>query len=170
MNHTLTSLMSSPNPQILELRILTHHSGDPRFSFLKGRYRRRWEQLKIDRAVKEQAAQKEKEVDSKKETLAGLMGDYGDSDESEDEVDAAGGASPVRRSADDIEGSPPPPPPPPRPDEEPLCASRDLSPAPSVGYSEDPIPGPSKQVLSEDCIKQRRREKAKAWAARRDIA
>jgi hypothetical protein len=169
MNHTLTSLMSSPNPQILELRILTHHSGDSRFSFLKGRYRRRWEQLKIDRVVRQQAAQKEKEVDSKKETLAGLMGDYGDSDESEDEVDAAGGASPVRRSAADIEGSPPPPPPP-RPDEEPLSASRDLLPPPSVGYSEDAIPGPSKQVHSEDYIKQRRREKAKAWAARRDTA
>lgn len=53
MTHTLTSLLSASNPQILELRILTLHHSDERFSFLKtgGRYRTAWERLKVKRGV-----------------------------------------------------------------------------------------------------------------------
>ena len=53
MTHTLTSLLSASNPQILELRILTLHHSDERFSFLKtgGRYRTAGERLKVKRGV-----------------------------------------------------------------------------------------------------------------------
>lgn len=60
MSHTAASLASSPNSSLLEIRILTHHATDERFSFLKGRYKAAWERIKAearkDNAVAAQAA------------------------------------------------------------------------------------------------------------------
>lgn len=51
MEHTLKALVASPNPQVLELRILTNHAGDRRFEFLKGRYRNHWMRMKGEKAA-----------------------------------------------------------------------------------------------------------------------
>jgi hypothetical protein len=109
MRHTLKSLTSSPNPQILELRIMTHHASDPRFSFLKtnGRYSAYWQSLKGGPEKKVEQGTK----------LGGLMGMYAGSDSGSETGDDSDGEG-VREPS----GSPPPGPPqspPPLPDEEP---------------------------------------------------
>jgi hypothetical protein len=79
MSHTALSMSSSPNPQLLEIRILANHAKDERFSFLRGRYKHVWEKVKME--VRQAKREKEK---GKEIGLGGLMGDY-DSDESEEE-------------------------------------------------------------------------------------
>jgi hypothetical protein len=46
MGKTATYIVSSPNPVQLEMRILANHGGDPRFAFLRGRWKRAWETAK----------------------------------------------------------------------------------------------------------------------------
>jgi hypothetical protein len=43
---TAAYIVSSPNPVQLEMRILANHGGDPRFAFLRGRWKRAWESAK----------------------------------------------------------------------------------------------------------------------------
>jgi hypothetical protein len=46
MSKTAAYIVSSPNPVQLEMRILANHGGDPRFAFLRGRWKRAWESAK----------------------------------------------------------------------------------------------------------------------------
>jgi hypothetical protein len=155
MEHTAKSLSTSPNPQVLELRILTHHAGDARFSFLKGRYKDTWEAIKRGDKPKETKP----EGPTSKVGLGGLMGDYGDSD-SEDSDEPEGVIEP---------SSPPPlPPSPPLPEQ--AKQSEGLS--ADVGEAS---PNATEQIepVSEDQEEQARalrREKARAWMAARKQA
>lgn len=118
MTHTLTSLRAASNPQILELRILTLHHSDERFSFLKtdGRYRKAWERLKRGEGVGAgdgDEANKSAGSGSGAMGLGGLMGAYGDSDTDDDEES--------EKEDDEEEDVPPAPdaPPPPSPPRDP---------------------------------------------------
>lgn len=84
MMHTATSLLASPNPRILESRILTNHARDERFEFLKGRWKLTWDRTKKDATAKKDllSGRSEKE----KKSVGTLIGDYASSDE--DESDA----------------------------------------------------------------------------------
>jgi len=46
MSKTAAYIVSSPNPVQLEMRILANHGGDPRFAFLRGRWKRAWASAK----------------------------------------------------------------------------------------------------------------------------
>ncbi|ORY34110.1 hypothetical protein BCR39DRAFT_518528 [Naematelia encephala] len=85
MHHTATSLLASPNPRILELRIMTHHASDPRFNFLRGRHPLAWARIKAQ--VKVEKAKKEDPERIKREQgkVAGLVGGYESDSEDEDE-------------------------------------------------------------------------------------
>lgn len=146
MTHTAASLKSSPNPQILELRILTHHSSDTRFEFLKGRYKSTWAAIKAGKPLAVKGEKKVPVVVEKKTGgLTGLMGDYGDSN-SEEESEEGEPEAPV----EDV------PPPPPSPPSHPL---------------EPPDGPPSTEaadaVDSQAELLARRREKARLWAEAR---
>ncbi|GHJ86189.1 hypothetical protein NliqN6_2591 [Naganishia liquefaciens] len=153
MMHTAKSLLSSPNPQVLELRILTHHAGDPRFSFLKGRYKNTWEAIK-------RGEKPDLDAGKSKGGLGGLMGEYGDSDS--DDSDAEKG---------NLELPTPPPLPPsaPLPDEEDLASGQNLDP-------EAVLPDQAARSGVENGLedgdkdaraRMLRREKALAWIAAR---
>ena len=90
MSHTALSLASSTNPNLLEMRIMTHHASDDRFTFLKGRYKDTWRKVK-----EEVRKRKRKPVEDK--AVGALVGGYESSDE-----DQAEGEEP--------EDTPPPPP------------------------------------------------------------
>lgn len=85
MQRTATHILTSPNPSQLEMRILANHGADPRFAFLKGRWKRTWEVMKA--GVKKEMAEKERKEKEAKEGkgkwLGGLMA-YDDSDEEGD--------------------------------------------------------------------------------------
>jgi hypothetical protein len=75
MERTAASISRSKNPQQLEMRILANHGSDPRFAFLRGRWRRAWEHIKEPPPPRPIAA-----VAS---NLSGLA-DYAEDSESED--------------------------------------------------------------------------------------
>jgi len=52
MRRTATHLISSPNPEQLEMRILANHGQDARFSFLRGRWKSAWLRLKEEEMAK----------------------------------------------------------------------------------------------------------------------
>lgn len=99
MSHTATCVFSSPNPSLLEMRILTHHSTDERFAFLRGRWKHAWEKVKGD--IKGEKENKRR-LEEKQRGLGGLGGYGSDSEASEEE-----GEWPVPPEDD---GIPPPPP------------------------------------------------------------
>jgi hypothetical protein len=151
MEHTAKSLVASPNPQVLELRILTHHAGDARFSFLKGRYKGTWEAIKRgDKPVEA--------TTTGSGGLGGLMGGY-DSDESDDGSE---------------EGDPPLPPPLP-PSEEPPAAAAiqtviEADPRLPLPKHDDVPETPAAEATvteEEKQARELRKEKAKAWMAAR---
>jgi hypothetical protein len=154
MEHTAKSLLTSPNPQVLELRILTHHAGDARFSFLKGRYKDTWEAIKRGDKPK----QPKLKESTGKGGLGGLMGDYGDSD-SEDSDEPEGVVKP---------SSPPPlPPSPPLPEV--------VEPSKVNVNDTEALPPAAEQSNSagedqEEQARALRREKARAWMAARKQA
>lgn len=152
MEHTAKSLLTSPNPQVLELRILTHHAGDARFSFLKGRYKDTWEAIKRGEKPKDPKS----DAASSKSGLGGLMGDYGDS-ESED--------SDGQERVSEPPSPPPLPPAPPHPEHD--KSSSDAS----VEEEEvTPVVAAQNDLEAEDQEAQARalrREKARAWMAAR---
>jgi hypothetical protein len=93
MRHTSSAITSAPNPFLLETRILSNHSKDPRFSFLRGRWKRVWVALKSGNEVGEDG-----KVVVKKAAFAGgagvvaLLGGYG-SDSDEDSGSGSGSGS-----------------------------------------------------------------------------
>lgn len=79
MTRTATHIHTSPNPALLEMRILANHGADPRFDFLRGRWKKRWANVKS-----EVARGKEPTLTT---PAGGLVG-YG-SEDSEDEPEAS---------------------------------------------------------------------------------
>lgn len=122
MTHTATSLLSSPNPSLLELRILANHASDPRFEFIRGRYKTTWERLKAD--ARRQRDIKSGKAGQEKKVFGALLGGYESSDDDdEDENEHSnnegdgplgnGGTPPPPPGDEDIPSPPSPPPPPP---------------------------------------------------------
>ncbi|WVQ99277.1 hypothetical protein IAU59_006409 [Kwoniella sp. CBS 9459] len=119
MQHTARAIYSSPNPSILEMRILTNHAKDERFEFLKGRYKAAWD--KVKQKLKDEKDDQRK-AEEKKRGLGGLMGGYESSDDGDDNQDGdedvgepVGEAPPPPppNEGDDVPPPPSPPPPPP---------------------------------------------------------
>ncbi|GAA5851567.1 hypothetical protein JCM9279_006900 [Rhodotorula babjevae] len=98
MHRLHATLSSSPNPSLLELRILANHGADARFAFLRpgargGRWRETWErirsgELRADGEEKEETPVGEREEGEKGGGMAGLAA-YGSSDEDEGGDEAA---------------------------------------------------------------------------------
>lgn len=139
MSHTATCIFSSPNPSLLEMRILTHHSTDERFAFLRGRWKNAWEKVKGD--IKGEKENKRR-LEEKQRGLGGLGGYESDSEASEE-----GEEPPVPPEDDDI------PPPPPEID--------DRAPPPPAEESESggslPPPPPSQPSMEEDDQEEEKR-------------
>jgi hypothetical protein len=53
MRRTASHIQSSANPGQLEMRILANHGSDPRFAFLRGRWKDTWNKIKQDVSSKE---------------------------------------------------------------------------------------------------------------------
>jgi len=108
MQHTAASLLKSPNPKVLESRILMNHTSDERFEFLRGRWKLTWERTKKDAKVKHDLLSGKNEKEKK--SVGSLIGGYESSDEDEDEENDVG----------ELPSPSPPPPPPPDIDLPPL--------------------------------------------------
>jgi hypothetical protein len=52
MRRTAAHIVSSPNPERLEMRILANHGRDVRFSFLRGRWKCAWIRVKEEEMAK----------------------------------------------------------------------------------------------------------------------
>lgn len=74
MSHTALSFTSSPNPRLLEMRIMTHHANDERFAFLRGRYKDTWSKMKAETSRRKTRPKEEK-------AMGALVGGYESSDE-----------------------------------------------------------------------------------------
>ncbi|KAE9409209.1 hypothetical protein BT96DRAFT_931980 [Gymnopus androsaceus JB14] len=86
MRRTAKSLLVSPNPAQLEMRILANHGADARFAFLRGRWSRAWKIVKA-RVRADKVEEEQQKAAPKAETPGmGLVADYGDSDDEDDET------------------------------------------------------------------------------------
>jgi hypothetical protein len=85
MRRTATHLLSSLNPPQLEMRILANYGRDKRFAFLRGRWSRRWNLVKV-KARLETEKDKEKDEEMQAGLGLGLVTGYG-SDDSEGDND-----------------------------------------------------------------------------------
>ncbi|BGP29106.1 hypothetical protein JCM10296v2_000844 [Rhodotorula toruloides] len=154
MTRLHSTLSSSPNPSLLELRILANHSKDERFAFLRegGRWRSVWGELRrgergVDGRRKE--IEQGKAVAAKKEGLAGLVGYGSDSDDEEEQEQTGGRAEPERAAGAD----------------EAVASLADL----------DPTPGPTataEEATADGDLERRAKqalkaEKAREWARKR---
>lgn len=81
MKHTFVSLSASPNPALLEMRILANHGADKRFEFLRGRYADAWRDVKNPPKAEPTAA------------IGSLLGGY-ESSEDKSADEGAGDAAP----------------------------------------------------------------------------
>lgn len=75
------TLLASPSPSLLEIRILANHGADPRFSFLRkgGKWREIWEKIRVVPKV---------EVPPKGEEQSSLVAAYGSDSETDDDDEA----------------------------------------------------------------------------------
>lgn len=164
MKHTAKSLVDSPNPQMLEMRILANHSGDERFAFLRGRYARTWDSMK---AAGKRAKLFDPNRKAREEKAVGaLLGDYDSSDDEEDdevvEADAnnEGGGIPPPPEAGTIPGPPPDEPPPsPPPAASALSEPRDTK--------EEVTGSKTTGEEGEEEKRRLRRERAEEWKRKR---
>ncbi|WOO77052.1 uncharacterized protein LOC62_01G000651 [Vanrija pseudolonga] len=123
MTHTAKSLAASPNPAMLEMRIVTRHASDARFAFLRagGPWSGAWSRVRAQEGVapapgalgagraadakpKPPVSAAAKGIGLPSASMGGLMGGYGSDSDAESD-----------HSADEIPDSPhddPPPPPP----------------------------------------------------------
>ncbi|KLO11964.1 hypothetical protein SCHPADRAFT_905547 [Schizopora paradoxa] len=100
MRRAARHIVTSPDPVLLEMRILANHGSDGRFAFLRGRWKHNWQRLK---ALEKAAAEREKELSSKP-PLGLDLGDYGDSD---DEDSVVNSGSETKPTAEEKVPSPP---------------------------------------------------------------
>ncbi|KAK8864286.1 hypothetical protein IAR55_001532 [Kwoniella newhampshirensis] len=168
ITHTAHAILSSPNPSVLELRILTNHATDERFSFLRGRYKSAWERAKADFRKN----MEEKRIAKEREKGLGVLGGYGsDSDEEEGTPGSPEGDTPPPPPADEDQLPPPPPPPPDLP-----SAGREegdtLSPRFVTQAIENKmINGDGKTIdVDEEDKKRLRRLRAEEWKRKRAAA
>lgn len=91
MRRTATHLLSSPNPAQLEMRILANYGSDKRFAFLRGRWSRKWNLIKIKARTRPEEEKDETEKLEIKQNQAGLglVTGYG-SDDDDDDSEADG--------------------------------------------------------------------------------
>ncbi|CUA78509.1 hypothetical protein RSOLAG22IIIB_07123 [Rhizoctonia solani] len=73
MRRTAAHIRASPNPTQLEMRILANHGADPRFAFLRGRWKRAWVQMR-------QQQETPPNMELKKSVMGGLSAYASDSD------------------------------------------------------------------------------------------
>jgi len=85
MRRTVRHVISSPDPVLLEMRILANHGSDRRFAFLRGRWKHNWRRMK---ALAKAEIQAESSTANKPSTGLNL-GDYGDSDEEQSDEDSS---------------------------------------------------------------------------------
>ncbi|WWC70325.1 uncharacterized protein I206_104275 [Kwoniella pini CBS 10737] len=172
MKHTAKAISSSPNSSILEMRILTNHSTDERFSFLKGRYKCIWEKVKNE-LKKEKEGERRKEEKSKGLGLGGLGGYDSDDDSGTDNSSESNKGNnekefsitlPEFPSNNDDQSSSPPPPLPPQ---------GETSPPPPLPHT-DNLEQPQKQVIQnehpevdEEEKKRLRRLRMEEWKRKR---
>ena len=154
MSHTAISLSKSPNPHLLEMRILANHSNDDRFAFLKGRWKDAWEKAKEGVRKSRQNDPKKKEKEEK--AMGALVGGY---ESSEDETEDGDGPPPPPR---DLMDSLPPPP----PDDDNTAQS---PPGPlDVDPPRKPQGSPRPKSSEDEAEKQRiRRLRAEEWKRNR---
>jgi hypothetical protein len=150
MSHTAASILKSPNPKVLESRILMNHASDERFEFLRGRWKLTWERTKKDAKAKHDLLSGKN--DKEKKNVGTLIGGYESSDEDDDDTEAE---PPML---------PPPPPPdieiPPLPDEdEPEFDDRD-----HLALTENASASESVEEMERQRI---RRLKAEEWKRKR---
>ncbi|KAJ4485652.1 hypothetical protein J3R30DRAFT_3441007 [Lentinula aciculospora] len=88
MRRTAKSVLASPNPAQLELRILANHGADARFAFLRGRWSRAWKTVKAH-ARADILKQEQKAASKAKSFGTGLVANYADSDDESVEDDKA---------------------------------------------------------------------------------
>ncbi|KAF8804034.1 hypothetical protein BYT27DRAFT_7170480 [Phlegmacium glaucopus] len=94
MRRTATHLLSSPNAAQLEMRILANYGSDKRFAFLRGRWSRRWNLIKLkarlDKEKEKEKDQPGKEMNKESQAGLGLVTGYGSDDSSDGGSDAEG--------------------------------------------------------------------------------
>ena len=142
MRRTATHLLSSPNAAQLEMRILANYGSDKRFAFLRGRWSRKWNLIKVKaRAPPEEEKNKENDETGKLEETKksqgglGLVTGYGSDDDD--------------READNNM-------------EEPGTTSKGKD----TGHS-PPAEPPDSTTVVEEAAKEARRKRAKEWAEKR---
>ena len=143
MRRTATHLLSSPNAAQLEMRILANYGSDKRFDFLRGRWSRKWNLIKV-----KARAQPEEENDDetgrkleemrKSQAGLGLVTGYGsdDDDNSEEDNNNMEEPSTISKGKDAAQHSPPAEP-------------------------------PDSTTVVEEAAKEARRKRAKEWAEKR---
>ncbi|ORX36786.1 hypothetical protein BD324DRAFT_468360 [Kockovaella imperatae] len=155
MSHTAMSLSKSPNPSLLEMRILANHSTDERFAFLRGRWKDIWVRIKdeVRRQRRVEPGLKEKE----ERNVGMLVGGY-ESDEPEDEAEEdEEEEEQMDRESREPSNSPPPPPPSPPGD------------PPSQGdRRQSPIRLPVVANANDEDKRLERRRKVEEWKMRRE--
>ena len=141
MRRTATHLLSSPNAAQLEMRILANYGSDKRFAFLRGRWSRRWNLIKVKaRAPPEEGDETGKlEEMNKNQAGLGLVTGYGSDDDDDDSV-----------ADNNIK-------------EEPCTISKDKD---TVQHS-PPAEPPDSTTMAEEAAKEARRKRAKEWAEKR---
>lgn len=107
MSHTAASLLASPNPRILESRILLNHASDERFDFLKGRWKLTWERTRKDARAKRDLASGR--VEKEKKAISGLIGAYDSDSDDEQEKDTEPEVEPPPPPVEDLPVPPSPP-------------------------------------------------------------
>ncbi|KAG8680645.1 hypothetical protein FRC09_018079 [Ceratobasidium sp. 395] len=80
MTRTASHVLASPNPAQLEMRILANHGADPRFAFLRGRWKRAWMRIKTNESQMGGGKEEKKE---KTGGIGGLAGYASESENSE---------------------------------------------------------------------------------------
>ncbi|KAG8760446.1 hypothetical protein FRC11_000400 [Ceratobasidium sp. 423] len=73
MRRTATHIRASPNPTQLEMRILANHGADPRFAFLRGRWKRAWARMRQEQV-------RPTNLETKMSMIGGLTAYASDSD------------------------------------------------------------------------------------------
>lgn len=153
MSHTALALSASPNPQILEMRILANHASDERFAFLKGRWKDAWERVKAEVRRGKATAEAPKE----RKTVGALIGGYASSEEEDEGGDGEGPEQP---------GDSPPPPPPPL-EEPPRPPSPPPDPEARNGSDRSGLAGTD--LDAEEEKRRQRRLRAEEWKRKRKL-